>query len=230
MLGFIHITKSGGTNIKDKNKNDNIIYYSYHDEDALFYKTNQMKCFAILREPIDRYVSLFYYNMKGSEKYEKKDDYYTDINIFVNDHYNDRNLINKYENGGQFKKQIEWLQDADMTDTFIVKFDKQNLINNIRNLCDFNGIKFIYDDNDTNNINITNYIDIVELTEDSKQKIKKMYIEDVVLYDNLNCLNKSFCRLGEIYIKKRAIKYGTIKEAIKEAIKDDLNRETNKSD
>lgn len=33
-VGFIHITKSGGTNIKDKNKNNELYFGKYHSEDG----------------------------------------------------------------------------------------------------------------------------------------------------------------------------------------------------
>jgi hypothetical protein len=198
MLGFIHITKTGGTNIKDKNKNEEIIYGSYHNENASYYKNKKIKCFAIIRDPIERYISLFYYNTNGSNKYKKKDNTFKNINNFVDTHYKDRNFIKKYENGIQFQKQVEWLKEADLSNTFIVKFDKKNLINNIRELCNFNNINFIYNDN-IKNINTTNYNNNIELTEDSKNKIIEMYIEDNNLYSKLLSLNKSFCKLEELY-------------------------------
>ena len=54
-VGFIHITKSGGTNIKDKNKNNELYFGRYHTEDALYYYNKEMPCFAILRNPIERF-------------------------------------------------------------------------------------------------------------------------------------------------------------------------------
>lgn len=199
MLGFIHITKTGGTNIKDKNENKNILYGSYHNENASFYKTKNVRCFAILREPIERYVSLFYYNTKGSNKYKVRPDRRNNnINDFVNSHFNDRDLINKYEGGMQFKKQIEWLQNGDNDNIFIVKFDKKNLIQNIRQFCQHNKIPFFYNEQNVLNINVTNYRNVVELTEDSKKKIIEMYKEDYVLYNKFVLLNKPFCKLSDI--------------------------------
>jgi hypothetical protein len=197
MLGFIHITKTGGTDIKDKNENDNIEYGLNHFENALFYKQKQMKCFTILREPIDRYISLFYYNMFGSNKYYKYDNTYNNINDFIDEHYNNRTLIDKYEDGIQFKAQVEWLQEADDDNTFIILFDKNNLIKNIKEMCLFNNIDFMYNNN-IEKINTTNYENIVELTENSKNKIKEMYIDDYILYNKLLKLNKQFCKLSEL--------------------------------
>ena len=199
MLGFIHITKTGGTNIKDKNKNNNIIYGAYHYETALTYKNNKMTCFAIIRNPIDRYISLFYYNTQGSNKYAKKDDVNMDINTFVCNNYVNKHLIDKYENGMQFKKQVEWLEHANANNTFLVMFSKNNLINNITEMCKYNGINFIYDSDNNNKINVTNYKNSIELTEDSKNKIVEMYADDYKLYNKFVSLQKPFCTLSEIY-------------------------------
>jgi hypothetical protein len=202
MLGFIHITKTGGVNLKDKNKNTEILFGDYHYENAEMYKKKNIKCFTIMRDPVERYKSLFYYNTRGSNKYKKTDKYYNamtdDINFFVNEHFKDKNLINRYEKGWQFKKQVDWLENADPNETFIVKYDKENLINNIRELYSYNKINFIYDDK-SNNINTTNYINARELSEESRDKIKEMYIEDIKLYNKLTALNKPFCKLSELY-------------------------------
>jgi hypothetical protein len=197
MLGFIHITKTGGTDIKDKNENKEIIYGQYHFETAALYKEKKMNCFAIIRHPVDRYMSLYYYNTQGSSKYRsKKDGTYTDINHFVFEHYANRHLINKYEKGMQFRKQVDWLANGNPNKTFIVKFDKVNLVNNIAEMCKFNKITFRY--KQTERVNITNYDNMVELSKESREKIKEMYKEDLILYKNLMKLNKPFCKLSEI--------------------------------
>jgi len=220
-LGFIHITKTGGTNLKDKNKNPNIHYEFYHFEDALHYKNKQMKCYAIIRCPVERYISLFYYNTRGSDKntiehlfnyntcyslyYSSlspnnisiKDYVYENINEFVDLHYNNRNFINRYEDGLQFKKQVDWLQNGDKENTFLVLYDKKELINNVAKMCDSLGFKFIYNNNNEN-INNTKYQNMYELTEESKRKIIEMYKDDYILYEKIKMLNKPFCKLSEI--------------------------------
>jgi len=201
MLGFIHITKTGGTNLKDKNKNAEILFGKYHYENAEHYKKKNIKCFTIIRDPVERYKSLFYYNTQGSDRWKKTHKYYNDmtdgINFFVNEHFNNQNLSKIYEKGWQFKKQVEWLENANENETFIVKYDKENLINNVRELYNYNKINFIYDD-ESSKINITNYKNACELSEESKDKIKEMYAEDVKLYNKLVELNKPFCTLSEL--------------------------------
>jgi hypothetical protein len=197
MLGFIHITKTGGTNIKDKNKNKEIIYGNYHNENAEYYKNKNMKCFSIIRNPLDRYISLFYYNTYGSNNYNKNNPI-MNINDFVNKHYNN-NLFANFENGTQFRKQISWLNNGDPNNTFIILYDKKNLIDTIRDFCKNINIDFIYDN--YNNINETKYKNYQELTEESKQKIKEMYKEDYLFYDNFLKVNKPYCKLSEIILE-----------------------------
>ena len=56
MLGFIHMTKTGGSNFRDKNQNKEIYYWPRHahQETAGYYSKIGIKCFAILRDPVDR--------------------------------------------------------------------------------------------------------------------------------------------------------------------------------
>ena len=123
---FIHITKNGGTNFKmnilDKRKEKNISYFGAHDkieniDDNTIY-------FAFLREPVDRYISLFKYNMFGSNGYRKNGDY-TDINTFVKNHHKNRNMVKKYENI-QFDQQTKWLYYTNKPKfLYVILYDKK---------------------------------------------------------------------------------------------------------
>ena len=201
-VGFIHITKTGGTNIKDKNINKDLYFGSYHKEDARYYHKKKMHCFAIIRNPIERYESLFYYNTFGSNKYKKSYNI-TDINLFVDKHYNDRSFILNFERGTQFRKQVSWLND---NNCYIILYDKKDLVINIKQfLLDNFSIDYNYNF-ESKNINITNYDNKkVELTQDSIDKIKKLYPEDVELYNNMleyqKRNSKFFCKIKEINLK-----------------------------
>ena len=194
MLGFIHITKTGGTNIKDKNRNKEIVYGDFHSENAELYKKKGMKCFAIVREPVERYCSLFYYNSHGSDKYSK---HFNDMNIndFVNHHYVDKSIAN-FEDGCQFRKQVSWLNNADLNETFLIQYHKEHLIDTIREFCKSINIDFIYEN--MNKINQTNYKNCADLTEESIKKIKEMYQEDCLLYEKLLKVNTPFCKMSQI--------------------------------
>lgn len=197
-VGFIHITKTGGTNIKDKNKNDELYFGPYHHEDALFYHNKNMPSFAIVRNPIERYESMFYYNTFGSNKYRKSNDI-TDINLFVQKHYDNPQFIKKFENGMQFRKQTDWLNN---NKPYIILFDRENLVQNIEKfLLDEFSIQYKYDYN-RERINVSNVKNKVPLTEDSIEKIKKLYSEDVQLYDKLLDYQKQnskfYCKIEEL--------------------------------
>lgn len=197
-VGFVHITKNGGTNIKDKNKNNELYFGIYHDEDALYYYKKQMPCFAIIRNPIERYESMFYYNTFGSNKYSKSNNI-KDINLFVDKHYDNPKFINKFENGTQFRKQVSWLND---NNCYIILFDKKKLVNNIEKfLLDKFSIHYKYD-YEGKRINVSNIKKKVQLTQNSIDKIKKLYLEDVQLYNNLLGYQqrnlKFYCKLKEL--------------------------------
>lgn len=197
-VGFIHITKNGGTNIKDKNKNNELYFGIYHNEDALYYYKKQMPSFAIIRNPIERYESMFYYNTFGSNKYSKSNNI-EDINLFVDKHYDNPKFINKFENGTQFRKQVSWLND---NNCYIILFDKKNLVNNIEKfLLDEFSIHYKYDYKEKR-INVSNIKKKVQLTQNSIDKIKKLYHEDVQLYNNLLGYQrrnlKFYCKLKEL--------------------------------
>ena len=131
-------------------------------------------------------------------RYKKPKSEFTNINHFVNSHYDNRELIKKYEDGWQFRKQVEWLRDADVENTFIVKYDKNNLINNIHEMCKHNKIEFGYI-KQPQTINRTNYCDKYELTDASKDKISEIYADDCILYENLLSNESPFCKLKKYY-------------------------------
>ena len=196
-IGFIHITKTGGTNIKDKNQNNELYFGPYHHEHAKFYFNKKMPCFAIIRDPIERYESIYYYNTFGSDKYKKSNDI-KDINLFVEKHYKNPEFIKKFESGVQFRKQMYWLNDKN---AYVVLYDKNRLIQNIENfLRNEFSIKFRYD-HSKRRINVTKNSNRIPLTKESIDKIKKIYHEDVQMYNkcvqHLKNKNKQYCRLKE---------------------------------
>lgn len=199
-VGFIHITKTGGTHVKHENKN-NKLYVRGHKIDALYYYTKKIPCFAIIRNPIERYKSMFYYYGYGSNIYVRDRNNMNDINLFAEKHYNDPKFIEKkYAAGGRlFNKQIEWLNN---NNCFIVLYDKENLIKNIKTfLLDEFSIHFD-DDCKEKKINVSNVKYKQELTKDTIDIIKKLYYEDFELYNKLLEYKKKnlkcYCKLKEL--------------------------------
>ena len=182
-LGFIHITKTGGTDLKDRGCGSNIMFGPQHDEDARFYKKLGIPCFAIIRDPVQRYISLYTYNKHGSNKYKKTTArMFEDINEFVANHYFNRDYINYFENGIQFRSQMSWLQDADKNNTYIIAYDKTTLDERIKRLCIDIGIKLTK--NTQKRINVTNNYKY-DLSEISRKRILEMYSDDHAFFQKL---------------------------------------------
>lgn len=124
---------------------------------------------------------------------------FKDINLFVDKHYDNPKFINKFENGTQFRKQVSWLND---NNCYIILFDKKKLVNNIEKfLLDKFSIHYKYD-YEGKRINVSNIKKKVQLTQNSIDKIKKLYHEDVQLYNNLLGYQqrnlKFYCKLKEL--------------------------------
>lgn len=196
MIGFIHITKTGGTDIKDKNKNKEIFYGHYHYEDGKFYEEKNMPCFAIIRNPIERFVSLFVYNTKGSNKYKKYVNIY-DINDFISKMRVDKKFLNSFEGGMQFRKQSEWL-NGNKNNTFVLKYTNDNC----QIIKDFLykefQINYIYDN--YNKINTSNYNSRtnINISNENLDFIHEFYKDDMILYEKLNRLNVNYIKFSEL--------------------------------
>lgn len=196
MIGFIHITKTGGTDIKDKNKNKEIVYGGYHREDGKFYENKGIPSFAIIRDPIDRFISLFVYNVNGSNKYFKRFNI-NDINLFINKMREDEKFLNNFEHGWQFKRQTDWLNGKNI---YLLKYVKNNVPIIKEFLRKEFGINYIYDVyGDAKKINVTNYrANInVDISEDNKKFINEFYGADVILYEKLIKSNLNYIKLDD---------------------------------
>lgn len=203
-IGFIHITKTGGTDFKDKltslTKEEKIpiCYYKYHNEDAFFYKQNNIPCFAIIREPVNRFISAFKYNTKGSEIY-CHNLHIKSLSAFINILKKKPSYLNNFENGIQFKKQVEWL-NGDNDDTYILKYNDDNNYYNIKHfLKEEFSIDYTYDIQSKKK-NVSNECDC-NITEDDVEFIRQLYKEDVELYERFDKLNVPYIKLSELYSK-----------------------------
>jgi hypothetical protein len=182
LLGFIHIPKTGGTDLK--NQFNDLLYLQTnilikepmgHKTDNLWYSNNNTKCFAFIREPIDRFISGFKYLHQNINNDARE----TDINVFVNNNTFLNNII--------FKKQIDYL-NGDPTNVFLIKYNKNNNYENLILLLknEFN-ITFNYDFTDYDKKNVSQYTGLnCVLTQESIDIISNFYSEDILLYSKLS--------------------------------------------
>ena len=117
----------------------------------------------------------------------------------MDNHYDNPESIKKFERGTQFRKQVSWLNN---NNSYIVLFDKENLVENIEKfLLDEFSIHYKYDYKRAR-INVSNIKEKVQLTQNSINKIKKLYYEDVQLYNKLLEYQQrnltSYCKLKEL--------------------------------
>lgn len=70
MIGFVHITKTGGTSIEQyfQKHCSKFIVGMAHDNTEKHFEKRNMTVLTILREPVDRFFSQFYYWRDGSTK------------------------------------------------------------------------------------------------------------------------------------------------------------------
>ncbi len=192
-IGFIHIPKSGGTALKSYLKNNNEIeFIHWHNADEKYFCKRNKPCFAIIREPVSRFYSLFYYNKYGGDKRRKRFGEFNTINEYV-DHLRSldksgvQNEFFKIEKGYQFKRQSNYL-NGNKSNLLLIKYDKENLLDNIKI-----ALKIIFDiDIKLNNVekkNETKYTNKEILSPDNEKWVRNYYKDDVNLYGLLEDTN-----------------------------------------
>lgn len=180
---FIHIPKCAGVSI------NNLLYNNLGGghRSILFYMAifnpkefNKLYKFTVLREPIDRFESAYYFLKSGGFKNEldlRNKELFIDKSVDINDfilNYFDKNLSNKLIH---FKSQSKFICVFNK-----VIVDKIYLFDKIENLCQDLNINLNV--LDSKNLNKTYYRHKIKLNELSINKLKFIYKKDFDLYNS----------------------------------------------
>ena len=151
-LGFVHPTKTGGTAIRFMACPDLRCYKGHHATAGFWHKMG-MRSIAIIREPVERFVSAFDYAKGGSEihkgqelsapgKYLEVFQRFTCAADFVNaladkghwSHAAAVEALTKREDGRQFRNQTAWIKGAPRNRVTIGCYSEEMLSQNLERL------------------------------------------------------------------------------------------------
>jgi len=181
---FLHISKNGGTSIRNTFKHKNINFDLSHD-----YTANDIPKgligIAVIRDPVDRFISAFNFARKEGFKNSTSGNHpineYKDINDFIRDIANKRPKAIDILNTSESKKslrdasviywpQIHWLYST---------------INKKLILVDFNKLNKIFKEQLKINLPMSNKNydkQFTEVSEISKKHLEDLYGPDFLLY------------------------------------------------
>jgi hypothetical protein len=193
-LGYIHIPKTGGLDLT--NKFIPLLAYEHkfiiktpdlHNTTAEMYK---IPSFAVLRDPISRFISGFKF-MNFYVLHNK----YTDINDFL-DNTTDNELM-EYT----YKPQCNWLT-GNSNNIYIVKYDEINIYNNIipmlKNEFD---IHVNYDFSNYEKTNVGNSSNLnCTLNSENIERLNRFYSQDIIYYDRLVASGLPYCKFSELQL------------------------------
>jgi hypothetical protein len=192
MLGFIHIPKTGGSDVTNKlipllaYENNFIIKTpELHGTTAEMYN---IPCFAIFREPISRFISGFKF-MNSFNRYHSS----SDINEFLDK--SDDNALLEFP----YKQQYTWLT-GNSDNIYVVKYDESNVYNNIIPMMknEFN-IDITYDFSKNEKMNVGNSSTLnCTLTDENIERLKQIYSQDIMYYNRLVATGLPYCKFSQI--------------------------------
>ena len=189
MYTFIHPTKTGGTfigNILNKH------FYNIFNKDSVFGNhshlircSNTIKSVVTIRNPINRFISMYNYWKNGSElNFQTESSKNITIKEFINMiKQNDAELMNNYIWDLHYKPQSYWINDVNKNNVIVLINDETNLIHKLKCLIEYIGVPFpnIINEHRTNVSIVETTID--KLDSDDIEFIKSQYTDDFNLYN-----------------------------------------------
>ena len=141
-LGYVHITKTGGTALKRQLACPDLRCENGHDMTTQDWQAAGLDTLVVLREPLERFASAFAHARNGTEIYltthMQRQAQAFSLPVFIDALRNEThpqaaaawNLLLHREGGQQFREQAAWLT-GDPLRTHVVCYDKDDLIDRL---------------------------------------------------------------------------------------------------
>lgn len=189
MYTFIPVTKTGCTAFKKIIQQYYLKYFFNVDQSHHIKCLNNNNPILTIRDPIDRFISIYRYWKYGSECYKRNRVFiekYKNYNIkhFINllKTKSKKDLYNTYTWNVHFEPQTYWI-NCDYKNIIIIKYDN-DLNNKFNILLDKLCIPNLH--SKLEHINISNNTEPISLDDDDVQFIKEYFKDDYQLIDTIN--------------------------------------------
>ena len=191
--GFLHPTKTGGTSFisfVEEYLSDFIAVRGHSTTSSHVLNASKIPIMFV-RNPIDRFVSIFRYWRFGSDRWLRRKDWKPpaeDIHEFIAkfDRFTDGEKYCNYFFGAHLEQQSWWLPRPDWDKTLIVRYSRSNLHDNVFELLSHIGLDTLTTGKTLELVNITTSHKIQPtLSEKELAWLRKRYKKDFGLWDDV---------------------------------------------